>query len=111
NFIKGVNVLVGKNDSGKSAIIDAIKIVLKTHSYDWYKIDQDDFFDDSERLRVEITLDDLAPEEAKHFTEWLGWVKDNKGNVKCYLRLILDVRRNLTNNRIFPSDVKAGIDP
>ena len=69
NFIKGVNVLVGKNDSGKSAIIDAIKIVLKTHSYDWYKIDQDDFFDDSERLRVEITLDDLAPEEAKHFTE------------------------------------------
>jgi len=111
NFTKGVNVLVGKNDSGKSAIIDAIKIVLKTHSYDWYKIDQDDFFYDSERLRVEIILDELDPEEAKHFTEWLGWVKDSSGNAKCYLRLILDVRRNLANKRIFPSDVKAGIDP
>lgn len=33
NFTKGVNVLIGENDSGKTAIIDAIKLVLKTHSY------------------------------------------------------------------------------
>lgn len=111
NFTKGVNVLVGKNDSGKSAIIDAIKIVLKTHSYDWYKIDIEDFHFDSGHLRIEIILDDLNFEEAKHFTEWLGWIKDSGGNTKCYLRLILDVRRSLVNNRIFPSDVKAGIDP
>jgi len=31
NFSKGVNVLIGQNDSGKTAIIDAIKLVLKTH--------------------------------------------------------------------------------
>ena len=29
-FNKGLNVLVGKNDSGKSAIIDAIRYVLGT---------------------------------------------------------------------------------
>lgn len=33
DFNDGLNVLIGENDSGKSAIIDAIKIVLKTHSY------------------------------------------------------------------------------
>ncbi|WP_442846741.1 ATP-dependent nuclease [Leeuwenhoekiella sp. H156] len=111
NFNKGVNVLVGKNDSGKSAIIDAIKIVLKTHSYDWYKIEHDDFHINSEHLRIELTFDDLEVEEAKHFTEWLAWYINSKGNKKSYLRLTLDVRRNLVNNRIFPSDVKAGIDP
>ena len=29
-FKKGLNVLVGENDSGKSAIMDAIKLVLGT---------------------------------------------------------------------------------
>ena len=28
NFTKGLNVLIGENDSGKTAIIDAIKLVL-----------------------------------------------------------------------------------
>lgn len=111
DFTEGVNVLVGKNDSGKSAIIDAIKIVLKTHSYDWYKIDQDDFFLNTEHLRIEIVFENLQIEEAKHFTEWLGWIEDADGKKRCYLRLMLDVRRNIVSNRIFPADVKAGIDP
>lgn len=41
-FSKGINVLVGENDSGKSAIIDAIRMQLKVehtwqHSY-WIHI-------------------------------------------------------------------------
>ncbi len=30
NFNNGLNVLIGSNDSGKTAIIDAIKLVLKS---------------------------------------------------------------------------------
>ena len=40
---KGINVLIGENDSGKTAIIDSIKLVLKTHSYDWIRIEEEDF--------------------------------------------------------------------
>ena len=29
-FNEGLNVLIGENDSGKSAILDAIKLALKT---------------------------------------------------------------------------------
>lgn len=111
NFTKGLNVLVGKNDSGKSAIIDAIKIVLKTHSYEWFKIQDDDFYLSTEHLRIELKLEDFDAHEAKNFTEWLGWTKDKKGKVNCFLRLILDVRRSRENNKIMPSDVKAGVDP
>ncbi|MEP5944701.1 MAG: AAA family ATPase, partial [Balneola sp.] len=32
DFQPGLNVLIGENDSGKTAIVDAIKLVLKTHS-------------------------------------------------------------------------------
>lgn len=36
-FQNGLNVLIGENDSGKTAIIDAIKLVLKTHSTEWIR--------------------------------------------------------------------------
>ena len=41
---KGINVLVGENDSGKTAIIDAIKLVLKTQDYEWIRVSDKDFF-------------------------------------------------------------------
>jgi len=34
---KGLNLLVGENDSGKTTIIDAVKLVLQTQSYDYQR--------------------------------------------------------------------------
>lgn len=99
----GLNLLIGENDSGKTAIIDALKIVLKTHSFDWIKIEHEDFFESSPRLRIEVYLTDLTDDEARHFTEWLGWDGQHP-----YLRMILDVSR--TTDRILAADVKAGAD-
>ncbi len=39
----GMNVFVGENDSGKTAIVDAIRIVLQTSSFDYYRLTKDDF--------------------------------------------------------------------
>lgn len=107
NFSSGLNVLIGENDSGKSSIIDAIKLVLRTHSFDWIRVEEKDFYTDSNRLRIEITFDGLSPEEAKNFTEWLGWTGTGE-NAVPYLRIILDVKRN--SEKIFPADVRAGVD-
>lgn len=107
NFTKGLNVIIGENDSGKSAIIDAIKLVLKTHSYDYIRVEDSDFFNRAERLRIELTFSGLEPEEAKNFTEWLAW-EGNGAAAKPYLKLIYDVSRK--GKRIIPTDVKAGVD-
>lgn len=105
----GINVLVGENDSGKTGIIDAIRIVLKTQDYEWYKITDDDFYKNSNRFRIELRFDDLADNEAKNFIEWISYENDTSSdNKKLYLRLIYDVERN--DSRIFPSDVCAGTD-
>lgn len=104
---KGLNVLIGENDSGKSSIIDAIKLVLNTHSYEWLRITEEDFFQEVERFRIEIKFKDLADDEAKNFTEWLGWDGEEE-YAKPFLRLIYDVTRK--NGKIFPSDVNAGVD-
>ncbi|UFH45305.1 AAA family ATPase [Flavobacterium galactosidilyticum] len=59
-FNRGLNVLIGENDSGKTAIIDAIKLVLKTHAYEWIKVDDFDFYKDSEKLRIELEFKGLV---------------------------------------------------
>nr|WP_314785612.1 AAA family ATPase [uncultured Capnocytophaga sp.] len=107
NFTKGLNVLIGENDSGKTAIIDAIKIVLKTHSYEYIKIEVDDFYNNSDRLRIELKFKGLLNEEAKNFTEWLTWEGEGEESTPI-LRVFYDVRRK--DYKILPSEVRAGAD-
>ncbi len=107
SFNNGLNVLIGENDSGKTVIIDAIKLVLKTHSVEWIKLEDEDFYKDTKRLRIECIFRELSDNEAKNFTEWLG-MEDEGIKAKPYLRIILDV--NKTDDKILPYDIKAGID-
>ena len=55
-FQKGLNLLIGENDSGKTAIVDAIKLVLKTHSSEWIKIENEDFHQNTDRLEIPPSL-------------------------------------------------------
>jgi len=106
-FIEGLNVIIGENDSGKTAIIDAIKLVLRTHSYDFIRIEEKDFYGEANRFRIELTFDGLNAEEAKNFTEWLGWT-GNGQTAKPFLKVFYDVSRR--GRKILPTDVKAGPD-
>lgn len=65
-------MLIGENDSGKSAILEAIKMVLKTHAYERLMRVKEDFYERTDELRIELLIDGLTDREAAHFTEWLG---------------------------------------
>jgi len=107
DFTKWLNVLVGENDSGKTAIIDAIKLILKTHSVEWIKLETGDFYNNTNKLRVECRFDNLLPKEAKNFTEWL-WIKGKGDTAKVYLKIVLEAQKK--NDKILPFDIKAGSD-
>lgn len=107
-FTKGLNVLIGENDSGKTAILDAIKLVLKTHAFEFIKVENEDFYNNENRLRIEIEFKGLKDSEAKNFIEWLGWTKEEKIDIPV-LRLIYDVSKD-KNGKILPTDIKAGMD-
>lgn len=125
DFQKGMNILIGENDSGKTAIIDAIKLILKTHAYEWIRITEDDFYTEldadgtikpTEKIRIEIIFSGLTDEEASNFIEWCGWgeetIIDQEGEevteTRPVLNLIYEVE--LREGRIIPSDVRAGMD-
>lgn len=112
---KGLNVLIGENDSGKSTILDAIKLVLKTHAYEWIKVEDTDFHSETDKLKIEIHFSGISNEEAKHFIEWSGWAEEERvseGKLIKELRpkLILIYQAEIKDYRIIPSDIKAGMD-
>ncbi|HCG9253337.1 TPA: AAA family ATPase [Vibrio parahaemolyticus] len=110
-FNSGLNLLVGENDSGKTAIIDGIKYVLNTQSYEYLRPCIEDFYldptqDESHRsseFRIECVFKGFDKEEAKHFIDWIG-TDDEK---KYFLKIWLCASRK--NGRVF-YDVKAGSD-
>jgi len=102
-FKNKLNILVGENDSGKTAIIDAIKLVVKTHAIDWIKLEDSDFHNTTDNLRIELKFDGFNDIEASWFTEWLSW--DNAAH-KPFLRVIYKARK--INDRIIQGDVTAG---
>ena len=84
-FNNKLNILVGENDSGKTAIIDAIKLVIKTHAIEWIKLEDSDFHNTTDDLRIELRFDGFNDVEASWFTEWLSW--DNTTQ-RPFLRVI-----------------------
>ena len=111
SFNKGVNVLIGENDSGKTAIVDAIRYVLKTKSGEPIYWEEKDFFMDkdgnrSRNLKIECVFEGISEIEAAPFLEWIG-LKEIEGK-SCYcLRLTLNASI-LDDGRIYP-EIKAGM--
>ncbi|QOW09927.1 DUF2813 domain-containing protein [Kaistella flava (ex Peng et al. 2021)] len=116
---KGMNILIGENDSGKSAIIDAIKLVLKTHAYEWIKVEESDFFsvgnETSEVLRIEIEFSGITNREAAHFTEWCGSENEevkivDQIQIQRRPKLFLIYQVQIREGKIIPTDIRAGMD-
>ncbi len=110
HFHEGVNVLIGENDSGKTAIVDAIRYVLRTKSGETIYMDEKDFHSEgnvrSKTLRIECWFEGISDVEAAPFLEWIGLQNDKDGAHFC-LRLTLTASI-LEDGRIYPI-VKAGM--
>lgn len=72
---QGINALVGENDSGKTAIIDAIRFCLWTTSQDYHRFTDDDFHCSATGRAVNMIIRckfvDLSLDDQATFFEWL----------------------------------------
>lgn len=109
NFHRGLNALIGENDSGKSAVIDAIKLVLLTQSGDYIKPGDEDFYRSKDgascdEFKIECTITDFNENEAKNFIEYLNY---KKVEGEDEYTLILNYRAWRVGNKIF-SETRVG---
>jgi len=109
----GLNILAGENDSGKSAVIDAIRYVLWTTSLDYNRLSEDDFNvcgeDRATTLTITCAFAGLSKEDAARFLEWLSVVK---GEARLYVTLqATRLPESVTGrggNRRIPVTVRSG---
>ena len=90
-FHKGLNALIGENDSGKTAVIDALKLVLLTQSNEYIRPSEEDFYisdngDACSEFKIDCTISDFTQNEAKNFIEYLSFSK-TEDNVEYTLEL------------------------
>ena len=83
-FHKGLNALIGENDSGKTAVIDALKLVLLTQSNEYIRPSDEDFYkpvgeDACSEFKIDCTISDFTQNEAKNFIEYLSFNQTENG--------------------------------
>lgn len=80
-FNEKLNVLIGENDAGKSAIVDSIRLVLGTQSREWFYIDESDFHFDgvhrADSFKIECCFKGFTVREAANFLEWIDIIESN----------------------------------
>ena len=90
-FHKGLNALIGENDSGKTAVIDALKLVLLTQSNEYIRPVEEDFYKPANgeavsEFKIDCSITDFTQNEAKNFIEYLTFEK-NGDNINYTLQL------------------------
>lgn len=113
---KGLNILVGENDSGKTALIDSIRYVLGTNSNDRTFIKEEDFHGECNELSIQITFADVDV-HAHRFVEHLSHeiYQDEESNDKrrSVLHIQLNAHKTGAERRGYPyikTELKSGVD-
>ena len=104
SFNKGLNILVGENASGKSTIIDALRLILKDQEQSY--ITEDDFYKSftqdikNNNIRIDVTLENLNQEEKITFLSWC--------NANFDAELHLEVESNPSPRGYFKKSIWGG---
>ncbi len=85
-FSKGITAFVGKNDSGKTTIIDAIRIALTTRDKEVHWIQVEDFHTDTNgdiatTFSITCTFSDLTHDDSAAFAEILTYNPDETTSI------------------------------
>lgn len=119
SFNKGLTALVGANDSGKTAIIDAIRYALGSTDQDWISWDITDFYKENydNGIVISMKFEDLTKEESSAFLEYLTYEEEKQEEVvktKDSLNLTVSViKKNRVGNRgreYFKTEMISGKD-
>ena len=113
----GLTAIVGENDSGKTAIVDALRLALGTRDQEYFRIDDDDFHCPAEgeqckEIRIRCRFAGLKRSDTGSFAEYLTY------EVYCSSRIpviylnwkVLATERRTKHRRYFSVEVRSGVD-
>lgn len=107
----GLNVVVGENNSGKTALIDAIRLTLDTTSSEWTNLSSLDFHEDEGHFHIQLKFDNISSQQAAVFVEHLSHEDDGNDGRKSVL--YVNLKAQITNvirrgSRYIRSELRSG---
>ena len=84
---RGLTALVGENDSGKTAVIDALRFVLGTTDQEWNRLEDTDFHGDgaARDIKIVCTFEALSDRDKRAFVEYLTYSESGEGEPVLYV--------------------------
>ena len=84
---RGLTALVGENDSGKTAVIDALRFVLGTTDQEWNRLEDTDFHEDgaAREIKIVCTFEGLSDRDKRAFVEYLTYSESGEGEPVLYV--------------------------
>lgn len=86
----GLNILIGENDAGKTAVVDAIRHILWTTSYEFVRLFEQDFHihgdTRAQSMFIEATLVELNADQEAAVLEWLTYETDGSRSLVLHLQ-------------------------
>ena len=82
-----LTALVGENDAGKTAIIDALRFVLGTTDQEWYRLEDTDFCNEgtAREIRIICKFEGLNARDKRSFVEYLTYNEDGETDLVFYV--------------------------
>ncbi|EIO5094926.1 ATP-dependent endonuclease [Vibrio parahaemolyticus] len=112
-FNKGLNLLVGENNAGKSSVIDAIRLVLDTTSAEWVNLKSTDFLNGKNELQIQLKFEDLSLRESGLFLEYLSNEEVTPGVDKSVLFITLSAKvapSPFKKSQFIKTEIRSGIN-
>ncbi len=110
----GLNIIVGGNNSGKTALIDAIRYTIDTNSSEWIRIQESDFKNGETKFTIQLKFNDITPMQASVYVEHLTHeqLPDNNGRKSVlYVNLHAELTDHLSRgNRFIRTELRSGLN-
>lgn len=113
-FPRGLCVIVGENNAGKTAIIDALRLMLlSSRDFDTLRLNEDDFRADTDFTPIEMscTFSDLNEEDEVHFQECLLDIGEGKFDMRLNSRIEFNKTTRRTNIKMWGGETEGGSLP
>ncbi len=114
SFPRGLCVIVGENNAGKTAIIDALRLMLfSSRDFDALRLNEDDFKAGTDYTPIEISciFTDLKDEDEVHFSECLVDIGGGKFDIWLNIRIEFNKNTRRVNVRSWGGETEGGILP
>jgi putative ATP-dependent endonuclease of the OLD family len=114
NFPRGLCIIIGENNTGKTAIIDALRLMLlSSRDLDALRLNEDDFRSSTDYTPIEIscTFSDPKDEDEVHFQECLVDIGNGKFDIRMNVRVEFNKTTRRPNIKMWGGETEGGSLP